>query len=255
VLAALIVQSAIDSLLYEDALLTANNRVEYVRNELDGDLDSIIAGHPPSAQSQEFLNDLQKAGFGFLYKIYDANGDLRMSSGRIPQGTDQKTNLAAHEPTAARAAQQGFPAVLVKRGEPPLPALYAEAYLPILRDGKVLGVVETYVDESARLPLFERVFAFSAIELGSLIAVAFAVPGAAWYLRGRKQKLVEAQARYLAEFDEVTALVNRRRLARTLEDVLTQRAATAPPIAVYCIDIDDFSPSTLRSASKPAIRC
>ena len=54
-------QTTIDGLLHDDAVSTGRTWTEYVRAHVD-DLDSITAGHQPSAQSQAFFDAVVPLG-------------------------------------------------------------------------------------------------------------------------------------------------------------------------------------------------
>jgi diguanylate cyclase (GGDEF)-like protein len=237
----LIEQTTIDRLLYDDAVSTGRTWTEYVRGHVGDDLDSITAGNPPSAQSQAFFDQVKQVGSVFLYKIYDATGALRLASADLPEGEDAEDNLAAHNESAAEAVEKGEPAIEVKAGEPPSrPAFFAEAYVPVIRNGKVQAVVETYVDQTAKRAEFHSAFIDAATKLGLLIGLAFAAPAAAWYFRKSEQQRAEARIHYLANFDPLSGVANRQRLTDGLAAALAARGGTGLPIAVYCIDIDRF---------------
>ena len=181
--AVLIEQATTEHLLYDDAASTGQGWAEDVKAHV-GDLDAIAAGAAPSADSQIFLNQVKQVGQVFLYKIYDASGALRLVSDALPVGDDDEDSLAAHNEEAAEAVAKGKPEIEVHTGEPPSrPAYYAEAYVPLIDNGRVEAVVETYVDQTAKRAEFHTAFADAATKLGLLIGFAFAAPAGAWYFR------------------------------------------------------------------------
>src|SRR5438105_2596316 len=138
--AVLIEQTTIERLLYDDAVSTGRSWTEYVRANVR-DLDSINAGNRPSAESEAFLDQVKRVGQVFLYKFYDATGALRLVSDDLPEGNAEEDNLSAHNAEAAEAIEQGQPAIEVKSGEPPTrPAYFAEAYVPVMENGRVTAV-------------------------------------------------------------------------------------------------------------------
>ena len=59
--------------------------------------------------------------------------------------------IPVHNPEAAEAVLEGETEVEVKEGTSPnRPAFYAEAYVPVVADGEIIGIVEVYVDQSAK---------------------------------------------------------------------------------------------------------
>jgi diguanylate cyclase (GGDEF)-like protein len=236
----LVERGAIDRFLYDDAVASGRSWTEYLASNLT-DLDGIAAGKEPSAASRAFLDQAKKVGQVFLFKIYDATGRVRYESDALPEaGTDEEA-LAAHNSEAAEAIENGQPAIEVKEGTPPTrPPFFSEAYVPYLVGGKVTAVVETYIDQTAKRHGFEAAFLIATAELGFLIAAAFAVPAAAWYLRGRDKQKADARIQYLANYDALTGLANRNQLIRRLERALGGQAGKAAPLAVHCIDIDRF---------------
>src|SRR4029079_2711098 len=230
----------IDGLLFEDASTTAQKRAEYVRRQLDGELPSILAGNPPSAEAKDFLEDLRLDGSVFLYRIYDVGGTLRATAAESPPVENEPETLAAINPLAARYAAKGQPFVEIKTGSPPAwPNYYAESYVPVMRDGKLQAVIAAFVDETDTRNQFHRALIMGATQLGAVACLAFAIPAAAWYVRRRKHQRAEARAQYLVDFDPLTAVANRQRLAKGIEAALPAQDGSAA-IAVYCIDIDNF---------------
>ena len=227
-------------LLDDDARATAGAWTDFLAANT-ADLPKIAAGAPPSTETTAFLGHVKGMARIFLYKVYDATGTPRFVSDDLPEGASDGEDLAQHNPEAAEAVAMGAPAIELKQGVPPSrPAFYSEAYVPTFgSDGKVVAVVEAYIDQTAKRAEFERVSFASAIALGVLIAAAFGVPAIAWYQRRREQEGARDRIDYLANFDALSGLANRGRLT---ED-LTRALAEAPRgrLAVHSIDIDHFA--------------
>jgi diguanylate cyclase (GGDEF)-like protein len=238
--AVLIERTAIDRLLYEDAVSTGRAWTEYVRSNVQ-DLEQIAAGEAPSAESRRFLDQVKRVGQVFLYKIYDARGVVRLASDELPEDADEEANLADHNEEAYDAVEHGVPQVEAKFGQPPgRPEYYAETYVPIVENGRVRAVVETYVDQTEKRAGFHRAFADAATKLSLIIVIAFAAPAAAWYFRKREQQRADARIHFLANFDPLSGVANRQRLTDGLATALAARDQTMAPIAIHCIDIDRF---------------
>ena len=151
----------------------------------------------------------------------------RSSTDELPVGKSDKQDLSTHNEGAAEAIEQGQPTVEVNTGVPPTrPAYFAEAYVPVIENGKVRAVVETYVDQTAKRAEFHRAFTDAATKLGVLIALAFSAPAAGWYVRKREQHKTDARIHYLANFDSLSGVANRQRLTDGLAAALSSRSMT-----------------------------
>jgi diguanylate cyclase (GGDEF)-like protein len=238
--AVLIQQGMINRLLYDDAVATGRDWTGFLVAEID-DLEAIAAGRPPSDDTRFSLSEAQQAGGVFLYKIFDAHGLLRLTSEAGAGHAELSGNLQTHNAEAAEAVAAGRPLVEAKTGQPPdRPAYYSEAYVPVFADGRVVAVVETYVDQTAKRQEFQGAFAQTATALGLLIVFAFGMPTAALYVRTREQQRAVERINYLANFDALSALANRSRFTDALMGALAQASASAAPVAVLCVDIDRF---------------
>ena len=228
---------ATESLLDLDAVSTAHSWAGYLAQSVN-DLEAIAAGAPPSAASESLLRRTQKVGDIFQYNVFDARGRLRLSGGSAAVPADAPT-LARHNPAAAAALAAGEPFTVVKTGTPPAsPAFFTEAYVPVRLDGRAIAIVEVYVDQTEKRRLFHATFLFAALSLSALTALAFVIPAIAWYRRTREKVRAEERARFLADHDALTGLVNRTRLAAQLAALLTAAPAGRAVIAVHCFNID-----------------
>ncbi|HZP21261.1 MAG TPA: EAL domain-containing protein [Bauldia sp.] len=231
---------AMDRLLYQDAVATGRTWAEYVATNLS-DIRQIAEGRDPSPESRDFLDHARKTGQVFLFKIYDATGRVRYESDALPAGETDEEDLAEHNPEAAEAIDERRPAIEAKEGVPPSrPPFYSEAYIPYIVGGRVLAVVETYVDQTARRAEFGIVLNEAAILLGVLVILAFGIPAAAWYVRSRDHQKADARVQYLANYDSLTGLANRTQLGRRLERALRRSGSGPDQIAVHCIDLERF---------------
>jgi diguanylate cyclase (GGDEF)-like protein len=237
--ATLIERSAIDRLLHDDAVWTGRQWTETLAGNIE-DLQAIAAGKEPSTATRSFLDRVKKVGRVFLYKIYDADGRIRFVSDDLPAGATDEEGLSEHNAAAAEAIAAGEPMIEAGEGTPPSrPPFFSEAYVPLIVDGKVRAVVETYIDQTEKRGQFRSTFIWATTALGGMITLAFGVPAAAWYFRGRDKKRADAHIQYLANYDALTGLANRVQLTQRLT-----RALAGPEsgrrLAVHSIDIDRF---------------
>ncbi|MGH6925117.1 MAG: putative bifunctional diguanylate cyclase/phosphodiesterase [Propylenella sp.] len=228
---------AVNQLLRQDAEAEGEAWARYLAANIR-DLPQIVAGEEPSADSMFFFEKAQKVGDVFLYKIFDPQGGLRLASDKLEEARIKAESIPVHNPEASEAVLRGKTEVEVKEGgsRPDRPAFYAEAYVPAVENGEIIGIVEVYVDQSAKREAFEGKIAEVAVSLAVIIAVAFGLPAAGFYWRTRQKRQADSRADFLAHHDSLTEILNRSRFMRDLDEAV----ALGCPIAVHCIDIDRF---------------
>ena len=119
------------------------------------DLERIAGGEQPSAASLAFFEATRKAGQVFRYIIFNREGYSQLVSDRDKIALVDLSDFSAE---AARAIATGQPVVDVKNGKRPnFRRYFAEAFVPVIVDGKPVAVVAAYVDETGkRGKLFHR---------------------------------------------------------------------------------------------------
>jgi diguanylate cyclase (GGDEF)-like protein len=231
---------AIERLLFQDAVAAGHTWAGYLARTVT-DLEQIAKGEQPSAASMAFFEKAQKVGNVFRYKIFDADGRLRLVSDELTAlGTDAQ-NLGEHNAAAAGVVAGGKPHVVAKEGKPPArPPYFAEAYVPVSIDGRVIGIVEAYVDQTEKREQFQATFTLSALLLSLLTAFAFCVPAAGWLQRTLQKQRADERIRFLAQHDAMTGLPNRGSLIETLQECLAASAGDNRLSALHYVDLDRF---------------
>ena len=115
-----------------------------------------------------------------------------------------------HNPEAAEAVRAGKTVVEVKSAAESdeheeegaeagaeLPAFYAEAYVPVMAEGSVIGIMEAYVDQSAKRAAFNAKIGGVALALAGIIAVAFGLPALGFTWRTRQKQQSDSRAEFL----------------------------------------------------------
>src|SRR5262249_19174036 len=142
---------------------------------------------------------------------------------------------------AARSAETRQPIVAVKEGKPPaLPVFFAQAYVPVVVDGRPIAVVAAYVGQTEQRNQVYKTFLAAAIALCLLTALAFVIPAIAWYRRTKEKERADEKIRYLAHHDVMTGLDNRHRLTDKLQRALIALPSRGGKIALHYIDLDRF---------------
>ncbi len=234
----LIIKHTIDDLLYRDAITTGQNWARFLTRHVS-DLEHIAEGEKPSAKSVVFFEQAQQVGNVFLYKVFDRDGNLRLVSDRLEIAQTDSLNLGEHNAAAARVIAMGQELVNINEGTPPgRPAFYAEAYIPVIVNGRRIAVVEAYVDQTEKRAQFHATFPFAAISIALLMAFAFGLPAFAWYRRTQEKARAEEHIRFLGHHDLMTQLPNRKHLIESLALALAALPANGTALALHCIDLD-----------------
>ncbi|MGQ0485191.1 MAG: putative bifunctional diguanylate cyclase/phosphodiesterase [Hyphomicrobiales bacterium] len=236
----LIERTTVDSLLYHDIESTSRDWANHLARNLP-DLEQIAAGQPPARESREFFQRTQQVGQVFRYKQFSPAGELRLVSDELGLKPPTAAPPDEHNLRAVRAIQMGEALVEVKEGTPPhRPRRYGEAYVPVVRDGRLIAIAEVYVDRTEKYAVFGSHFRAATLALAALMTIAFAVPSAAFYRRSREKQAVDDQVRFLAHHDPLTQLANRASFQRKLAEALARAGKSRGIVAVHYLDLDRF---------------
>ncbi|MGA2126663.1 MAG: EAL domain-containing protein [Xanthobacteraceae bacterium] len=226
-----------DHLLYEDATDDARAWARYVTFSVK-DLEQIGGGEEPSRASMTFFQWSQENSSVFRFEIFNREGYSQLVSDR--HGT-ALVDVSEFNADAARAIRSMEPIVAVRDGTTAVdPSFLAEAYMPVLVDGRPIAAVAAFLDETKNRDRFSQTFLLATGSLCLLTALAFVVPAAAWYRRTREKQHADDELMFLAKHDGMTRLVNRVHLTERLNETLIQAAAVGAEIAVHYLDLDRF---------------
>ena len=232
----MVVQVTTDRLLNQNATAAAYNWARYLASNVF-DLEQIAAGEQPSSASMEFLSGTRRSGQVFRYVIFNRQGYSQLVSDHSKMALVDFSEFSAE---AARAVTTGQPVVGTKEGTAPgQPAYFAEAYIPVVVDGRVIAVVAAYVDQSEQRNNFYGTSLVAAAALCVLIGFAFAVPTVAWYRRSKEKQHADRRIRFLAHHDALTGLPNRAQLFELLDSAL-KSVDPESGLAVHFVDLDRF---------------
>lgn len=187
---------------------------EYVASNLPR-LEQIASGAALTDPEREFLLRASKIGDVFRFKLFDRFGRLRLVSDGLNTPAVGDVRLIDHNAKAAAAVVRGTPYTSVEDGqddedarrETGSPAVYGESYVPVIKNGATLAVVEVYVDQTATAGIIRAGVVSFALKIAGLTALAFCLPGLA--LLGLARKLrrqnsaLEIESRRAREADRV----------------------------------------------------
>jgi diguanylate cyclase (GGDEF)-like protein len=224
-------------LLYLDATSDARSWAMYLAENVP-DLEQIAAGEQPSAASMAFFAGARKAGQVFRYEIFNREGYSQLVS---EHGRIALVDLSEYSVDAVRSIQTGQPVVDVKEGKSAnLPLFFAQAYIPVLVDGRPIAIVAAYVDQTEQRDGFYRTFVMASASLCLMTGLAFTIPAIAWYHRTKEKQIADRRIRFLAHHDALTGLPNRPYLIETLDKTLAALSPRGRGLAVHFLDLDRF---------------
>jgi diguanylate cyclase (GGDEF)-like protein len=213
------------------------------------DLEAALMGRGITAAAREQLARLLHADDIFHFELLDPAGKLTLSSDELarvappvaddtPAGGSPAVEsdalvlapvLAGHAQVALRRAVRAGRSVV-----------YSQAYVPVKRDGKVLGVVKVYVDQTERAILNKDAFLRVAGAVAALLLVLLGVASYQFWVRLRRQRQADIRVRYMAHHDALSGALNRASFNEVLQQAAWRRAEGGPAFALLCIDLDHF---------------
>ena len=214
------------------------------------DLDQVFAGQGLSAAAREQLLRLRQVDDIFRFKLFGRDGQLLLASDDL-EGFGQwpapkpGDGIGDHDGQGTLQIRDQVLAgqihVEIKREiRSDRPKVYSEVYLPILRDGKVLGVVEVYVDQAGRAGSTQRAFARVAVAVALLLLLLLGIAAQQFWQRLRQQRRADARVRYMAHHDVLSGALNRASFTEALQHAVWRRAEGGPAFSLLCIDLDHF---------------
>ena len=113
----------------------------------------------------------------FRFKLFNESGELIVvSDGPVPTNADKE--MINHNAQALEVYLTGMPKTFVKEGyaKPDRPDIYAETYVPVLQNGRITGVVEVYVDQTATAAVIRAEYLRFGAFAGLLMLLALLIP-------------------------------------------------------------------------------
>ena len=249
VLALWTLRSVGERLLARDAEHTALQYAHYLGATVPG-LDALFAGAPARADTLRELRAARALGDVFRFKLFDAQGRALLTSDDIDHGDTRaapgteslRVHQAGSRSHVADTVLAGHNHVELHdgTGKPGRPALYSEAYVPLQVDGRVLGVIEVYVNQVERAARIHQAFLHVSVLVGALLLAFGAFGMAHWAQRWRERRQAEERVRYLARHDVLSGALNRASFTELLNQAAWRHGEGGPGFAVLCIDLDGF---------------
>jgi diguanylate cyclase (GGDEF)-like protein len=238
-----LVKSASAQLLRVDAEHVARSWAQFAAGSID-ELEPVLQGAPLTEAVRRDLLRHRQVQEVFRFKLFDRHGRPVLVSDDLdaPTPSAPLRNTIGHgDPRVRELVLGGQPWIELKKGKDATrPPVYCEAYVPIQRDGRVIGVVEVYVDQTERARRVQASFGLVAAGAFGLLTVLTAAFGAWWLRRARFERLAEERAHYLARHDVLSGLLNRNSFKEALDEAAWRHAGGGSGFAVLCVDLDHF---------------
>ena len=187
-------------------------------------LERIADGGAVTDAELSLLRDVTNFGKVFRFKLFSANGQLRLTSDDLISGhVTMGDSLGDHNAKAAGVVATGEPFTQLEdgTGKADRPDIYVESYVPVLRDGRRVAITEVYVDQTAAAATIRSEFMIFGMMGAGIILALLVLPGLAIWsiihaLRQRNGELaVESHRAWRADQAKSEFLANMSHEIRT----------------------------------------
>lgn len=156
-------------------------------------LEAIAAGSNLSERDRQLLIGVTDFGDVFRFKLFSPDGNLTLISDYLFMPSDTTaTTLGEHNEKAAAVVASGLPFTSIEDGtrKPDRPDVYAESYVPVFRDGRLIAISEVYIDQTEFAAVARQDYMRHGIEIAGLIVLFLTGPviGISLLLRSVKRK-------------------------------------------------------------------
>jgi len=200
------------------------------------DVLSLLSDASPSVQTRHFLDDASQVGDIYRLRIWDATGRLVFKSERTAFADMPANGKRVAEALVSVSIFDDVHAGSPPRNEP----FYVESFIPVKKNGAVVGVFEIYLDQTDDEILYKKSLFLTEIIIGALVLLAGGIPGYGLYRQMLKLRDSRAETLFLSENDSLTGLPNRNRLNDAAKRALALSRRTKRRVAALMIDLDRF---------------
>lgn len=205
------------------------------------DIPAMAVGEEPSKEKLRTLQDASRVGDVYRFRIWSKAGSLVFISDRMIS-QEGPGNLAEHRGQKfLRSVLSGSIITEAHRGVPPQdPDYFSKAYFPILKDGSSVGVLETDIDQTGDMALYQRSFLLTEGIIAMAVFLAGGLPAFLFYRKMMAHRAAQAEALFLAEHDSLTGLPNRKQLEQAGAVALSWNRRNKTHVAALILDLDRF---------------
>ncbi|MDY8107645.1 EAL domain-containing protein [Fulvimarina sp. 2208YS6-2-32] len=230
--------SAVGDIVETEVASRADNFSDLLLTER-GALDAFMTGISRASDTEALIRKVSNLSGIERFSLFDADGKEIYQSRSDRYGwlmRDRPGGMSTGDSLSdSIVARKGQWRVFVKN-ESTRPSVIK----PLFRDGRRIGFLQVQADITADRSLYKSTL-FKAFSLtGLILLVATGVPFLAFLFRRRK--IVEADARieFLANHDNLTQLLNRRRMQEETDRIMVTARATRERMAYIFVDLDEL---------------
>jgi len=129
----------------------------------------------------------------------------------------------------------------VHEGGPPQNVpFFVESFIPVKRNGSVIGVFDVFLDQSDDKILYQRSLFLTEVIIAILVIFAAGLPGYLVYRQMRAISDARSEAQFRSEHDALTGILNRHRLTDLAQSALAWNRRNKRQVAALMIDLDRF---------------
>lgn len=231
------VNKAVENAIFRESVDKATHWASYMAERIP-ELEALVDTGVPNEEQRTVMNEVRQLGDVFRFKLFTADGRLSLVSDDVAMETYAGTSdVMDPEPKQVAETRTAIVDVFDGTNKPNRPDLYAEAYVPLIgEDGRVLAIVEVYVDQTATEVYFKESFQNFGLMLMLFCGAIFAIPSFAFHLQRKLTERSRKDAEFFAHFDPLTGLMNRREFS-----VQAEKAIASNDLVFACyLDLDHF---------------
>lgn len=232
--------SAISDMQRSHAEYVATSFARYLVADV-GELEAMLMGRHTPEVVAAVLGAVKPIGTIYEFRIFDQNGVLRSDSRLFADGQIVGRDVDGRSDKALAVLKTGRADFSLREGDGTTsPLYYSDITVPLLDDGRAIGILSVLSDETETWPGLFGQFRNVLLQVLVLVAIAFSIPGFL-YLRqtGRLAKTYRT-LRLTTQYDELTGCLNRATFTRTVRDQIDGASDRNLAVAVHFIDIDRF---------------
>jgi diguanylate cyclase (GGDEF)-like protein len=228
-----------DKMLRDDAESTSVSWTDSLTQQVD--ILSIMAGMTPSGTATHLLQNATQVGDVYRYAIWNSAGNRVFLSERMKSPVASTTFLERQQKQIANAVVAGSNHIEAGVGKSlENPDYFVETYIPIKKDGVVVGVLDVYLDHTDDHALYRRSFLLTEGIIALAVLFAGGLPGFLVYRKMQDHRVARAEAVFLADHDSLTGIPNRKRLGETAKSALGWTSRNNSHVAALLVDMDRF---------------
>jgi diguanylate cyclase (GGDEF)-like protein len=205
------------------------------------DIPAMLAGTAPSDRTERLLKDASEVGDIYRYTIWDRTGHTIFFSERASLPSTTKAMANGPWKRISDSVLSGATLTTIGAGKSSEnPPYFVQCYLPLKKDGVIIGILEVYLDQTEDRAIYQRSLLFTESIIAIMVLLAGGIPGFMVYRKMRDHRRAQAEALFLAEHDSLTGLANRKMLEESAHAALAWNRRNSSYVAALVLDLDRF---------------